>query len=776
MEQETPVGFHRAKCRLMRASCIAGSTIFTLLTAVSPLVQAQDKDADGTQPTRRGAAATLQEQITITARKQEEQAQDVPVAVTAFDSDQLQAAGFNSLLDLSFSIPNASLDEVGTGRGIASFAIRGLSATSSIPSIDPAVATFIDGIYLATNAGTVLDQFDVEAVEVLRGPQGTLFGRNVTGGAVLIRTKRPSQEFQIESTLRIETGPDYTIGIAGQGGITETLSLRIAMYYNNDRGYFENLGVQIDPTINGGDSRAGANTTWFFRPSLLWEPTPSLSFWLKYEHLEQQGQQPPPQNQANFFGTTDDRVAFDFVAEGRYDVDAITFETNWDVGPGTLTNLFGYRIYRSNGGNDIDATTESRFHSGAFTGTDTFSNEIRYAGALFGDFLDFTVGVFAYYSELDYTEQRFLLGGAAFQEGGGIQDTRAIALFTENQLHFTDRLTGILGLRYSIEDKEVDFSEVSGGTDGDGNCEGIASFPLTFNPDCTITSTDEDTWYTFGFKVGAEYAVTNSAITYAQFTRGFRSGGFNLRDTVVDGTNQDSYDEEELDVFEIGLKADWLDGRLRTNGALFRGFIEGVQRDVNVPTPSGGGVTQTTANTGDAVIKGGEFEGQFLVLDTLLLTAQFGYVDFDYDQIFIDISGDDVVTEADFALEFPRAAEFTYGGSITYDYDIGMGYLTTRVSYDHRDPTFFTDNNLTPLLGADILSARMSYTFESGMNVAIFGRNMLNNIVAAGSTAIAAPFGLPDPNFPTQQLFGGTGTFSPLQEGRVWGLEINVTY
>ena len=106
----------------------------------------------------------------------------------------MRALSFNEFSDISFAIPNMSLDEIGTSRGSASFAIRGLSATSSIVTIDPAVATFVDGIYLPANAGTVLDTFDLEAIEILRGPQGTLFGRNVTGGAVAVRTKRPSQE------------------------------------------------------------------------------------------------------------------------------------------------------------------------------------------------------------------------------------------------------------------------------------------------------------------------------------------------------------------------------------------------------------------------------------------------------------------------------------------------------------------------------------------------------------------------------------------------------
>ncbi|MEE4209478.1 MAG: Plug domain-containing protein, partial [Parvularcula sp.] len=142
--------------------------------------------------------------VTATKRPDAENALDVPVALTAYDAKQLERLQFRNLQDLSFTAPNVSLDDIATTPGTASFAIRGLGINSSIPSIDPAVGVFVDGVYLGSNAGVVLDLFDLEGVEILRGPQGLLFGRNTTGGAVLVNTGNPTEELRAGARVGYE--------------------------------------------------------------------------------------------------------------------------------------------------------------------------------------------------------------------------------------------------------------------------------------------------------------------------------------------------------------------------------------------------------------------------------------------------------------------------------------------------------------------------------------------------------------------------------------------
>ena len=144
-----------------------------------------------------GVSSVLLEKITVTARKREEPIQNVPLSVTHFSSEQIDTLKVRGLEDLSVSMPNVALDDIGTVGGIANFSIRGLGINSSIPSVDPTVGVFVDGVYVGATNGTLFDTFDIESIEVLRGPQGTLFGRNVTGGAILVNTKKPGDKLEM---------------------------------------------------------------------------------------------------------------------------------------------------------------------------------------------------------------------------------------------------------------------------------------------------------------------------------------------------------------------------------------------------------------------------------------------------------------------------------------------------------------------------------------------------------------------------------------------------
>ena len=723
------------------------------------------------------ATTAIMEEVLVTARKrsQAEALQDVPVAVTAFSDEQLKVLGFNSVLDISFAIPNVSLEELGTYRGISSFSVRGLSSTSSIISIDPAVATFVDGVYLPSNSGTVLDSFDLEAVEVLRGPQGTLFGRNVTGGAVLVRSKRPSQEMDAEFISRAETGgenPIYTLGIAAGGPLSDTVSARISAYYKDDQGYFKNSALEADPTL-AVPSVLGAYDNWQIRTSLLWEPSENASLWLKYEHLELDGAPPPSQNQANFFGTDDDRVSLNFPGGAGYEVDSVVAELNWLFNLGTLTNITGFRQQESFGSTDLDGTRFTRFHAATADETDLFSNELRFAGSSGDEKLDFTFGVFYYESELRYVEQRHIFGGAFFAEGGGDQETSSIAIFTENEYHFNDQWSALFGLRYSDEEKDIDFSEVAG-----SNCEGVTSFPITSLPNCVVTSSDSESWQTLGGKLGLLYRLNDEVQFYSHFTRGFRSGGFNVRDTVPDGTNPPAYDEEEMNVFELGVKADLLENRLRTNLAFFINDAKDLQRDISLPGGAAG-VQQTTANTADATITGLEFEGQWLAAENLLLTLGFGYLDFQYDNVIYDLNNDGLVNKADEGQDFPRLAQWTAHSSITYDIPLESGNISARLSYDYRDDVVFTDSNFTPILDISMVNARLAYQFsDDRYEIALYGKNLLDEYRVLGSSAAPAAITGPDPFFGATDLsrsLGGGGTFSPLATGRQIGIEFSAS-
>ena len=203
-----------------------GSVLLTLILALGLATPALAENEEEQESS--GSTDVLLEEVMVTARKRQEPAQMVPVAITAFGSKQLEALKIRDLGNLSVGIPNVAMDDIGTFRSVANFSIRGLGINSSIPSIDPTVGVFIDGVYQGQNAGIVIDMFDIQTIEVLRGPQGTLFGRNVTGGAVLINTKKPGDELEFTMRAALDGNPNgdgglnsYIMGAVG-GPITDT--------------------------------------------------------------------------------------------------------------------------------------------------------------------------------------------------------------------------------------------------------------------------------------------------------------------------------------------------------------------------------------------------------------------------------------------------------------------------------------------------------------------------------------------------------------------------
>ena len=355
----SPESFRLSRHPLAQAVVLAALVLADTTILANP-VQAQ---AD----TRRGASAILEE-IVVRARKRDESAQDVPIAISAFNSHQLEALKVRDLSSLSLSMPNVALDDQGTTRGVANFSIRGMGITSSIVSIDPSVGVFIDGVYLGVNNGIVFDTFDLESIEVLRGPQGILFGRNVTGGAVLMNTKKPPREFEasIRTTYEKSKHGGDNVNLMGSvgGPVTDNLALKLTVYRNDDDGGLEN---KFDGKNHGAIEQN------MIRPVAVWTPTEALELIVRYEYADTDGDGPSGQSHTNSLGSSGSPVnhdpnSFDFSINepGRQEMESrrFTFETNWRVGEtGTITNIFGYRDLDLVDRVDIDSQPLSRFHA-----------------------------------------------------------------------------------------------------------------------------------------------------------------------------------------------------------------------------------------------------------------------------------------------------------------------------------------------------------------------------------------------------------------------------
>ncbi|MEZ5554834.1 MAG: TonB-dependent receptor [Haliea sp.] len=729
-----------------------------MAASFSTTVQAQEE-------ARRSTSALLEE-VVVTARKREEGSQEVPLSISALGADQLESLKIRDLTNLSVRLPNVALDDVGTARGTANFAIRGLGVNSSIPGIDPTVGVVVDGVYIGLNSGILFDTFDLESVEVLRGPQGTLFGRNVTGGAVLLNSKKPGEEFEFSARAAIDQGPEggpsrYAMASVG-GPLNDMFAARFTAYHNDDDGFVEN---QFD----GED--IGAIRQTMVRPVVVFTPTDDLELIMRYEYSKVTGDGPVGQSHTNGSGVPGtpfnaDRESFDVSIDepGSQDneTNALTIEMNYDVafGDGTITNIYGVRDYHGKGVGDIDAQPVWLFHAPSWIDYRQVSNELRYNG-LFADRFNVTTGVFYFDSEINYHERRELLGvatggvaPAAQFDGGGNLLTETWAVFASVDIDLNDKLVLSLGGRYSEEDKDVEIASLSQNINSPCNIVTLG--------DCDFDFVDEDSWSSFNPKVGLTYTLSDEAFVYANYSQGTRSGGYNMRNTSFNPADTPGpFDQETVDSIELGYKSSF-GGRGILNAAVFYNKIDDMQREINLPGPIG--VIQLVRNTAEATIMGLEVDATWGLTDNLVAIASVGVLDASYDKVLVDLNGDGVVDGADKDLDLPRAADLTYTVGLNHDLELGSwGYLGSRISYSYRDESAYTDNNLGFINEQNRVDAGLDFYSNDGHWVfSVYGRNLLDEVLNGNDTQ------LPD----TLSGVPLGGTFAPLSKGRRIGLEV----
>ncbi len=771
----------RSPLRLGKLALLLGTAALTPFAAA-----AQDSEEPASEERTSTLDAINEILVTGTKTRDAENVQDIPLAVTAFNAGTLEAFKIRDIQGLSFQAPTVSLDQVGTSRGTANFTVRGLGINSSIPSIDPTVGVFVDGVYLGINGGVVFDLFDLESVEILRGPQGVLFGRNVTGGAVVINTGNPTEDFRGKFRAAVDGpaldggrgGPNYTVSGVVSGPIVEDVLLfKVGAYYNKDEGYFRNLASLTNPSIPENHGKA---ETKILRGALE-ARLGDLTLLGKLDYFESDGDGPSAQNRAFF-----DRNSFDFAIDepGSYANEIWTgsLTATWDIGPGTLTNVFGWRQYDATTNGDIDATPRFLFHSNTETAQEQFSNELRYAMSF--DSLDLTVGGFWFEQDLAYTEVRTLRRDLppAFQPpvffGGGSQNHEVIGVFANAQWEFVDNLSLIAGIRWNQETKDAGVTYIT----PRAPCSVVQGTCPTgtqpFNP-ATETNgfTDRVRFKNVSPKLGLQYEFDAGQV-YGHWSRGFRSGGYNFRITNIPvfnrafaATGELFFDEERVDNYEIGGKFQTADGSFTINVAGYITKVGNMQREVNLADP-GAGVVQNILNTADATITGFEAEARMRVSDSLAFTANIGIIDAQYDEVLFDISGDGVIDDTDLALSLPRVPPITVGAGLIHDWDLGNSTIVTRVNYQYRDEAAYTDDNLGWLNALSNLEANITWnTPIEGLSLSVYGRNLLDEVQEGGDTQV--PFGGPNSTGVRQPFAPNptAGTFSPLMRGRNVGIE-----
>ena len=689
-------------------------TFLSLLTFTVNSVNAQSSKNDQLK----GSAATLIEEIMVVAQKKtkEESLQDVPVAITAVSGQQIEAMFAEDLRDIGLSAPNVSLDEVGTVPAVANFSIRGMGFLSSIPSDEPTVGVFVDGMYLGVNYGVLTDFFDLDSVEVLRGPQGTLFGRNVTGGAVLITSRRPDDKFGLQARGTFGSDNRRDLAAAVEGPVGNKLNVRLAVMVKDHDGYFDNL------TIPGDE--IGEENTKIVRPSLQFNATDNLDISLIGEYGQYEGdgartrhRDDPTVLPTAVFGYSPPQDKFDlthdFQSSTETEWKSLVAEAFWTFDNGSLKSVTAWRGVMNRFGMDLDGTNFPIFVGADNSGLDQdqFSQEFIYSGQI-TDAVSLTTGLYYFTQDVTYLDHRQIPILGVDIAGKGQLKHETYAIYAQSDITLSEKWSLLLGGRLTKEDKKATVSS--------------AGFCATDFSSCIVDFEDEKDFSNFSPKIGLSWKSSDDLHVYGSYTRGFRSGGFNLRNQLP--SNPGPYDEEKVSAFELGLKYTFMDDRARINLAAFYNDYSDLQRTVLDPAT----VAQQILNAAEATTKGVELELAFLVTNNFAINASLGVLDAAYDSFDgLDVTGDGV-PDPSLAkkLDLARAPELTGHINAVYDVPLASGMVTFQGSYSYTDERPANDTNTFFLDSYTLANASITYSHAENWRVSVFGKNLLNEAYA----------------------------------------------
>lgn len=703
----------------------------------------QDKAAQGAPQTDADATNSAPsggiQDIVVTAQRgaRGEVAQRVPVAVTAVSGDLISSMHATTLIDVAQVAPSVNFTGAATLPGFANFFIRGIGVSGSTSSIDPAVNVSVDGMVYDFQGGTILDAFDVDSIEILRGPQGILFGRNTTGGAVSVNTRRPTKTFDADAEFTVGNFNRYEGSVMVRGPLAgDSLLGKVTVLYRRRDGYvhdrnggtfvpaqFNPSGV-APPTATG---TVGDVDSIAVRPSLTWKPTSNLEFNLLGEYVHMNGGGSYPRVRPGFdallrsrFGYTpppgDFQANLNLIGFTRIRAPRLVGEINLDVGVGRFTSVTGYRdVDYQFAFDDGTPFVIIEFPEGNKIRSKQFSQELRFASD-FSEVVDFVVGGYYDRHDLNIVERRNQANLVGVPTAATYSVTQLQALFTQEaksaaafanvNLHPVEGLTLTAGGRYTWERKEIVSTPLSACTGG--NFTG-----------CSTTVIESGrTFKNFSPKLGAQYNFNPDILLYGSWTNGFRSGNYNSRATSA--LQLGPVNPEKAESYEIGFKSTFLDRRVRVNLTGYRTNYSDLQLTILQ------GVLQVLQNAGKARFQGIELETTVRPIDQLELTASFGYIDAKYVELNGPLPGKASVADS-LKLELLKVPKYTAFGSAAYTINApSLGTdIVTRVSYAWKDH-FYADvlNNAFARQDAyGTLDASISARFDN-FRVSIFGRNL----------------------------------------------------
>lgn len=727
-------------------------------------------------------AAPVLEEVLVTATFRAESLQDVPVSVNAVSGEKMQEIGIDKIEDLQAYVPNLSMSETGIGTNIY---IRGIGSGIN-PGFEQSVGMYFDGIAYSRAQLTRAPFLDLARVEVLRGPQNILYGKNSIAGALSLVSARPGQEKEGFVSLLYE--PDHGEKVADvvlSGPITDTLGGRVALRKREFDGYIENL------TLNRDEPAREEST---FRAILDWDATPDLTAMLKFElgKFNVDGRQVeittdravaagnPNYSQTLVGGFGADpsvlNTGLDYKRSSNGDYSDnrtrnVTLNVDYALGEGTLTFISGILGYEFDELCDCDFTGANVFSVLFNEEYEQYSQEVRWVSASGGTF-EHIGGAYYQKSELDFYDsiridgtilpQAVALRTGSAAAGNSIANTSTPRDFTSDSdlwsvfwqttWNATERFRATLGVRYSSEEKEGSRSLTVADLDGNerplGTVDGVLASVFKIERHNLSGEQDEDQ---FAPSLNLQYDFSDSVMGYATVTKGYKTGGFDARSNASPSTAPNAagsvivgafeYDKEKATSFEVGAKTSFMDGRLELNVAAFLTKYDDLQVSI-----FDGTLGFNVGNAGAAETKGIELDTRLAITDRLSMTAALAFLDFEFTdfpngQCYQGQTPDATVSGVDFCDYEGKSNQYVadYSGNLAFNYEQPVANnLLFRASTDF----VFTDDynssqNLDPSQEQDgyvKVNMRLALASEAdGWEVALVAKNLTDEEVVSYS-------------------------------------------
>ena len=728
------------------------------------------------------------EEVLVTARKRTETAQRVPIPITARSQEQLQTRNMTEIRDIERLSPNTSIQYSSVNGTAAQIFMRGIGQTNWSSTQDPKIGMYVDGVYLSRPQGGLLDFMDIERVEVLRGPQGTLFGRNTTAGLIHIINNKPSQEFEADVQFGIGNENHQSYGFMVNTPITNSLAARFALYDKETDGNIIN-------SVTGKDR--GNENSLSYRGSLLWDQD-DFSAQFTFDHFE--ADERAPLGTCRFTGADDPFAAqgLPFLAtifgvygdmkancesttkdvsidntnneSAKSDVDAYTLRLGYDFEGAELTSITSLRkIDNFNGswgwvmGNGPTVNLLEILNNKSEN--EIFSQELRLTGST--DNLSWVVGAYLFKEESEESLDVPLLRGitapspadwpffyAPSPAGGTVGDSavgaqlygsryqaydvvnKNKAVFAEATYTLNDRWDVTLGARYTEDEREFTRIQTLFGGDFDPAyfCPGMPTVELA--PGVVISGSDrcfQDVSYDkITPRAIVNYQLNDDVMFYASYSVGYSSGGFNQ------DVRMRAYEPEVSDNYEFGFKSEFFNSKLRVNASAFINDYQNQQ--LTVGRVVNGQATADLINAQEAQIKGLELEVLGQLTDALSIAISAGYIEGDYKKFTVDDNAietnsdtgeiTEVIVVRDLSdVEFGNNGdELSFDVSLLHIMDLGNnGDITSSLGYSYKDDQYSTLRNTPSSFEPSywLLDSRVTWNLPNGKtHISLWGTNL----------------------------------------------------